>query len=334
MASTADTFWSGRNVLVTGAGGFIASHLVDQLMASGARVTAFVRYNSRNDAGFLELLGERKKDIGIVYGDIRDLVAVRQVAKGMDTVFHLAALVGIPYSYVHPDEVFAVNAVGTLNILTAARECEIRRTIVTSTSEVYGSALYVPIDEKHPKQPQSPYSASKIAADAISLSYHLSFALPVVVLRPFNTYGPRQSDRAIIPTIISQALTRGEIKLGNLRPTRDFTFAIDTALGFMKAAECEAAIGQEINLGTGQEISIGELASKIASLIGRDIEIAAAEERVRPDKSEVQRLLSNNCKAKEILGWTPQTSLDDGLKATIEWVRERLSMYAPDSYRI
>jgi NAD dependent epimerase/dehydratase len=334
MSIAANAFWSGRKVLVTGAGGFIASHLVDRLMASGAQVTAFVRYNSRNDAGFLELLGERRKEIGIVYGDIRDLVAVRQVVKGMDTVFHLAALVGIPYSYVHPDEVVAVNAVGTLNVLTAARECEIRRTIATSTSEVYGSALYVPIDEKHPKQPQSPYSASKIAADAFALSYHLSFRLPVVILRPFNTYGPRQSDRAIIPTIVSQALTRGEIRLGNLRPTRDFTFVEDTAQGFMKAAECEAAIGREINLGTGQEISIGDLARKIASQIGRDIRIAESEERIRPDKSEVQRLVSNNCLAKEILGWTPRTSLDEGLKATIEWVRERLSMYAPDSYRI
>ncbi len=327
-------FWPGKKVLVTGAGGFIGSHLVNHLLALGASVTAFVRYNSRNDAGFLELMGERKNEIRIVYGDIRDLMAVRQVSQHMETIFHLAALIGIPYSYVHPDEVIAVNATGTLNVLTAAKECGARRVVVTSTSEVYGTALYTPIDERHPKQPQSPYAASKIAADAIALSYHLSFELPVAIVRPFNTYGPRQSDRAIIPTIISQALTKKEIVLGNMSPTRDFTFVTDTVEGFVKTAEADRAIGQEINLGTGEEISIGELAQKIAALAGADVTIRQAEERIRPGKSEVRRLLSNNGKAKELLGWQPQKTLDQGLAATMEWVKAKLEMYDPEAYRI
>lgn len=334
MVSALESPWSGKNVLVTGGGGFIGSHLIDRLITAGARVTAFVRYNSRNDAGFLELLGERKKEIRIIYGDMRDLVAVRQAAQGAETIFHLAALVGIPYSYVHPDEVVSVNTVGTLNVLTAAKDGGAHRVVVTSTSEVYGTALYVPIDERHPKQPQSPYSASKIAADAIALSYHASFGLPVAVIRPFNTYGPRQSDRAIIPAIISQALTKNEIVLGNMKPTRDFTFVLDTVEGFLKAGECEAAVGAEINLGTGHEISIGDLAHRIAAILGRDVTIRQAEERIRPGNSEVQRLLSNNCKAKELLGWEPRTSLENGLAQTAEWVERRLTMYDPDSYRI
>jgi dTDP-glucose 4,6-dehydratase len=327
-------FWPGRKVLVTGAGGFIGSHLVDHLLELGASIMAFVRYNSRNDAGFLELMGEKKKEIRIVYGDIRDLVAVRQASQQIEIIFHLAALIGIPYSYVHPDEVIAVNTTGTLNVLTAAKECDVQRVVVTSTSEVYGTALYTPIDEKHPKQPQSPYAASKIAADAIALSYHLSFELPVTIVRPFNTYGPRQSDRAIIPTIISQALAKKEIVLGNMSPTRDFTFVTDTLEGFVKAAEADGAIGQEINLGSGEEISIGVLARKIAELAGSDVAIRQAKERIRPDKSEVRRLLSNNRKAKELLGWQPRRTLDQGLAATIEWVKAKLKMYDPDAYRI
>jgi NAD dependent epimerase/dehydratase len=327
-------FWRDKKVLVTGAGGFIGSHLVDRLLDEGASVTAFVRYNSRSDPGFLDLLKERKKEVHIVPGDIRDLVAVRGATQGMDAVFHLAALVGIPYSYVHPDEVIAVNTTGTLNVLTAAKEYGVRRVVTTSTSEVYGTALYAPIDEQHPKQPQSPYSASKIAADAIALSYHLAFDLPVAVIRPFNTYGPRQSDRAIIPAIISQALTKKEIVLGNMTPTRDFTFVLDTVDGFLKAAESDAAVGQEINLGTGEEISIGELAEKIAALVGREITVRQSDERVRPGKSEVRRLLSNNCKAKQVLGWQPATTLDAGLAETLKWVSSRLDLYAPETYRI
>jgi dTDP-glucose 4,6-dehydratase len=219
-------------------------------------------------------------------------------------------------------------------VLTAAKEGGAQRVVVTSTSEVYGTALYVPIDERHPKQPQSPYSASKIAADAIALSYHAAFGLPVAVIRPFNTYGPRQSDRAIIPAIISQALTKKEIVLGNMKPTRDFTFVLDTVEGFLKAGECEKAVGEEINLGTGQEISIGELAQKIAGVLGRDITVRQSEERVRPGKSEVLRLLSNNCKARELLGWEPRTSLEEGLAETAKWVEGGLDMYDPETYRI
>jgi dTDP-glucose 4,6-dehydratase len=332
MAAGAQS-WSGRKVLVTGGGGFIGSHLVERLQQLGARVTAFLRYNSRNDAGFLTPLAGRK-DFDLVFGDIRDLAAVRGAIQGNDAVFHLAALVGIPYSFVHPEDVVAVNTIGTLNVVTAAREASVSRVIVASTSEVYGTAQYVPIDEKHPKQPQSPYSASKIAADAIALSYHRSFGLPVTVVRPFNTFGPRQSDRAIIPAIISQALTRREIVLGNTRPTRDFTYVSDTVAGFLCAGESEKATGAEINLGTGQEISIGDLARKIGHLLGRDVVVRQAEERVRPAGSEVERLLSNNKMAQDLLGWRPRTSLEEGLRRTVEWVRERLAMYAPDTYRI
>jgi dTDP-glucose 4,6-dehydratase len=334
MTTSTKHTWSERKVLVTGAGGFIGSHLVERLLELGARVTAFLRYNSRNDTGFLALLSERQKEINVVFGDIRDLAAVRSATQTNEVVFHLAALVGIPYSFVHPEEVVAVNTMGTLNVVTAGRESGVRRIIVASTSEVYGTAQYVPIDEKHPKQPQSPYSASKIAGDAIALSYHVSFGLPVTIVRPFNTFGPRQSDRAIIPTIISQALTKREIVLGNMSPTRDFTFVTDTVEGFLRAGESEKAVGAEINLGTGQEISIGELAKVIGNLLGRDVIVRQAEERMRPPSSEVQRLLSNNQKARELLGWKPQTSLVQGLNETVEWVKERLAMYAPNSYRI
>ena len=274
--------WTGRNVVVTGAGGFIGSHLVERLLALGANVTAFVRYNSRNDPGFLDLLAPHTKDIRIVPGDIRDPGAVRTALEGADTVFHLAALTGIPYSDVHPIEVFEVNAHGTLNVLVGARDASLQRVVITSTSEVYGGAIYVPIDEKHPKQPQSPYSASKIASDAIALSFHAAFQLPVTMVRPFNTYGPRQSDRAIIPTIISQALTQPEITVGNTAPTRDFTYVTDTVEGFLQLAESDAAVGQEVNLGTGSEVSIGDLVQRINSIIGRDLPIRKKDERVRP----------------------------------------------------
>ena len=326
--------WENKKVVVTGAGGFIGSHLVERLLELGAEVTAFVRYNSRNDAGVLDFIGDRKRELKVVSGEIRELETVRNLTRGADVVFHLAALVGIPYSYVHTSEVVEVNTIGTLNVLSAAKEHGPQKVVVTSTSEVYGSALYVPIDEAHPKQPQSPYSASKISADAIALSFYHSFDQPVAIVRPFNTYGPRQSDRAIIPTIISQALLKNEIRIGSTTPTRDFTFVGDTVEGMLRIGESDAAIGQEINLGSGCEISIGELAEKIAKLLNAKLVIGEGEERKRPAKSEVARLLSSNAKAKQLLGWQPEVSLEQGLKLTIDWIKSNPGLYSPDEYRI
>jgi NAD dependent epimerase/dehydratase len=329
-ASGATTSWKDRPVLVTGAGGFIGSHLVSALRERGARVRALVHYNSRNDLGFLQPDAE---GIEVVPGDITDLPAVKRAVTGVDVVFHLAALVGIPYSYEHPHQVVAVNTLGTLNLLTSCKDLGVSKMVHTSTSEVYGSALRVPIDEDHPKQPQSPYSASKISADALALSFHLSFELPVAVCRPFNTYGPRQSDRAIIPTLIAQALTRDELTIGNVTPTRDFTYVGDTVEGFIKIAESPKSVGEEINLGTGEEISIRDLVTKINELVGRDLPIRVDERRIRPTNSEVQRLCSDNRKARELVGWRPAVSLSEGLKRTIEWVRASMDMYRPDEYR-
>jgi NAD dependent epimerase/dehydratase len=326
--------WKNTKVVVTGAAGFIGSHLVERLLELGADVTAFVRYNSRNDAGLLEILGEKKKDIRIVSGEIRELETVRKVVAGADVVFHLAALVGIPYSYVHPNEVVEVNTIGTLNVLTAAKDAAVRRVVITSTSEVYGTAVSVPISEKHPKQPQSPYSASKIAADAIALSFYNAFDLPVAVVRPFNTYGPRQSDRAIIPTLICQALSKQEIEIGNTKPTRDFTYVTDTVEGFIQVAESDKCVGQEVNLGSGQEVSIGELATKVAALCGRNVQITQSKERFRPSKSEVERLLADNSRVRELTGWRPKVHFEEGLKRTIAWIRENMGMYEPDAYQI
>ena len=326
--------WDKRKVVVTGAGGFIGSHLVERLLELGADVTAFVRYNSRNDRGVLGLDGGRGRPVRVVAGEIRELATVRRLVKDADVVFHLAALVGIPYSYVHPDEVVEVNTIGTLNVLTAAKDAGVRRVVVTSTSEVYGSALKVPIGEDHPKQPQSPYAASKIASDAIALSFHRSFDLPVAVVRPFNTYGPRQSDRAIIPTIISQALTKREVTLGNTAPTRDFTYVTDTAEGMLRMGEAAEAVGQEVNLGSGSEISIGDLAARIAAIVGADVRVVRSEERVRPAHSEVMRLLADNGKAKRLVGWTPRVSLDEGLRRTVAWIRDHPALYDPNAYRV
>lgn len=329
--------WTNKRVLVFGAAGFIGSHLSERLLELGADVTVFVRYNSRNDEGFLRALPpELHARLKKVYGELRELDTVQQAMKGIDVAFNLAALVGIPYSYVHPNETVETNVIGTLNVLTAARTQGLQKLVQTSTSEVYGSALYIPIDEKHPKQPQSPYSASKIGSDAIALSFYYSFNLPVAIIRPFNTYGPRQSARAVIPTVITQALTQDEIKLGNLDTTRDFTFVLDTVEGFIRIAESEASLGQEINIGSGFEISVGELAKTIVSLSGRDVEVTIDPERVRPANSEVQRLYCDNARAKELVGWSPRHDLRKGLELTMEWFRDpqHLKYYDPSRYTV
>jgi len=327
--------WKDKKVLVTGAGGFIASHLVERLVSEGADVRAFVRYNSRNDYGMLKLISsDAFSKIEIIQGDLRDNEAVRNAVKGVDTVFHLGALIAIPYSYVNPREVIDVNIMGTLNVLMAARDFGTRRVVHTSTSEVYGTAQYVPIDEKHPLQGQSPYSASKIGADRIAESFYRSFELPVVTLRPFNTYGPRQSARAVIPTIITQALTRDEVKLGSLDPSRDFTFVHDTANGFLKVAEAENVLGEEVNLGNDNTIRIGDLANKIFEIIGKTPNVSLDPQRIRPNKSEVMKLWASNQKAKSLIGWEPRISLDEGLALTIEWISKHLDLYRPDEYTV
>jgi dTDP-glucose 4,6-dehydratase len=327
--------WNGRAVLVTGAGGFVASHLVERLVSEGAKVRAFVRYNSRNDLGMLRLIApEVFSQVEIVSGDLRDVEAVRGAVRGMDTVFHLGALIAIPYSYVHPREVIDTNVMGTLNVLMAARDFSVRRVVHTSTSEVYGTARYVPIDENHPLQGQSPYSASKIGADKIAESFYRSFEVPVVTLRPFNTYGPRQSTRAVIPTIITQALTRDEVKLGSLEPSRDFTFVGDTANGFFCVAQADNVLGEEINLGNDNTIRIGDLVEKIFGIIGKTPKVVSDPQRVRPGKSEVMKLWASNQKAKEMIGWEPRISLDEGLRLTIEWISAHLDLYRPGQYTV
>ena len=323
------------SILVTGAGGFIGSHLVETLARRGDRVRAFVRYNGRGDPGLLrDLPDELRAQVEIVFGDLRDSHAVREAARGVDTIFHLGALIAIPYSYVHPRETIETNVIGTLNVLEAARMHGVRRVVHTSTSEVYGTAQFVPITEEHPLQGQSPYSASKIGADKLAESFYLSFGLPVVMVRPFNTYGPRQSARAVIPTIITQALTRSIVRLGDLRPTRDLNFVSDTVAGFLAAAERDQAIGRVINLANNDEISIGELAEKIITLIGRPVTIEVDESRLRPESSEVFRLHGDNRLARELLGWTPQVDLDEGLRRTIEWIARHLDRYDPSRYQV
>ena len=325
----------GIPVLVTGAGGFIGSHLVEALVAQNTRVRAFVHYNSRNDPGLLSLLSQEIiEEVEIIFGDLRDTYAVHQAIKGVSMVFHLGAVISIPYSYIHPYEVAQTNLMGTLNVLQACREHGVERLIHTSSSEVYGTALRVLIDESHPLQGQSPYSASKIGADKLAESYYCSYDLPVVTLRPFNTYGPRQSTRAVIPTIISQALTNEKIHLGNLESRRDFTFVSDTVDGFIHVAQTSDVEGDTFNLGTGTEISIGDLAQLIIDLIGRQVEIIEDSERIRPGKSEVQRLLSDSTLARERLGWEPMVSIEDGLYRTIAWISENIHLYDVGVYKV
>jgi len=326
--------WSNKKVLVTGAGGFIGSHLTEALVALGAKVRGLVHYNALGSRGWLNQ-SIYKDDIEIILGDIADRDSVRLAMQGSDIVFHLAALIAIPYSYQNPASYVRTNIEGTLNVLQIAKDLQIERVIHTSTSEVYGTALYVPIDEKHPLQGQSPYSASKIGADKLAEAFHLSFDLPVTTVRPFNTFGPRQSERAVIPTIISQALTKDTISLGKLTPTRDLNYVANTVEGFILAASSSKAIGQTINIGSGIEISIGDLAQLIAKLIGReDITIHTDEQRLRPEKSEVERLLANNNLATNLLAWQPQITLEEGLRRTISWVQQNLEGYRPNVYVI
>ena len=325
----------GKKILVTGGGGFIGSHLTETLVKSGSQVRAFLHYNSRNDNGFIkEFSSEIRENVDIFYGDIRELATVRQAIRDMDVVFNLAALVGIPYSFKNPQEVVGTNTIGTLNVLIAAKDEGIEKVIQTSTSEVYGSAAYVPIDEKHPLQPQSPYSASKIGSDSLALSFFFSYDLPVSIIRPFNAYGPRQSARAVIPVIVTQALTRKEISLGNLFPTRDFTYVSDTIDGFIKIAESEKSIGEVINIGSGTEISIGDLVKKILQISGKEVKIKTDSSRERPGKSEVSRLCADNQKAKDLLGWVPKIKLEEGLQKTIEYIAQNIDLYNFKKYII
>lgn len=323
-------------VLVTGADGFIGSHLVELLLQQGFRVRALSQYNSFNFWGWLEDIAENEK-LEVVSGDVRDPFFCRHITTGVDTVFHLAALIAIPYSYVAPDSYIDTNVKGTMNICQAARDNGCRRILHTSTSEVYGTAQYVPIDEKHPKQPQSPYSASKIAADAMAMSFFYSFDLPLTVVRPFNTYGPRQSARAIIPTIITQIADGADkLMLGDLSPTRDFNFVEDTAAGFAAIAEEDSLIGQEVNICTATEISMQEVVEAIKSIMESDVEITQDQQRIRPKKSEVQRLNGDNTKFFQSTGFTPSHSLEQGLAKTCEWFadKENLKKYKTGIYNV
>jgi NAD dependent epimerase/dehydratase len=328
-----NNFWKDRTILVTGAGGFIGSQLVEALLANGARVHAFVRYNSRGDPGLLRLLPSGlQENLTVIAGNLSDHNAIIKAAQGCEFVFHLGALISIPYSYFHPAEVAETNFMGTLNVLMACRELGVKRLIHTSTSEVYGTARRAPIDEEHPLQGQSPYSASKIGADKLVESFYCAYNLPVVTVRPFNTYGPRQSARAVIPTIITQALTESTVHLGNLNTTRDFTYVSDTVHGFMCAGETDGVEGGVFNLGTGQEIRIGDVAQRIAGLMDHPVTLVVDQERLRPEKSEVLRLISDNRLAREKLGWVPQVSLDRGLEQTLAWIRDHLDLYHPGRY--
>lgn len=326
------TDFSGKKVLVTGAAGFIGSRLVQRLVEYGAQVSAFIRYTSRPEFGNLTFLAPEVFDqIEIIRGDLEDHAAVVKSIVEVDFVFHMGALISIPYSYVHPVETIRTNILGTLNVLEACRQRKVKL-VHTSTSEVYGSALRVPIDEDHPLQAQSPYSASKIGADKLVESYYRSFDVQSVTVRPFNTYGPGQSNRAVIPTIITQALTSRQIHLGNLATRRDFTYLDDTVEGFMRAASNGKWDGQVYNLGTGYEVTIGDVAQKIFDYLQIQPEIIIDQERMRPEKSEVLRLVSDNTKARQELGWEPRVNLEEGLAATIEWVKSHLDRYIPDEY--
>lgn len=329
------SFWTGRKVLVTGGAGFIGSHLTEALVARGARVTVFTRYSSRGVGGAVkDLDGPTRDALRIIMGDLKDPAGVDAAVAGQEVVFHLAAHIGIPYSYVHPLDVMQTNATGTAHVLEACRRHGVGKLVAFSTSEVYGSALYAPIDEAHPLQAQSPYAASKVAADALALSYWRSFGTPVALCRPFNTYGPRQPARAVLPTIIGQALNADRIRLGALTPTRDFLFVKDTVEGTIRVAESEATLGEVVNLGTGTEITIGDAAAVILRVVGRDLPIEEDPARIRPAKSEVVRLIADYAKAERLLGWRPTTSFEQGIAQTVEWVRRHPGFLVDASYQV
>lgn len=328
--------WQGKRVLVSGAGGFIGSHLVERLVQSGSAVRAFVRYNSLNSFGHLDRLPRGIRDsLEIMTGDIQDYFTVERAMEDREIVFHLAALIGIPYSYVAPASYIGVNVNGTLNILRAALRVGVERVVHTSTSETYGTATYTPIDEKHPLRAQSPYAASKIAADKLAESFHLSYGLPVNILRPFNTFGPRQSARAVIPTIIVQALQNdGRVRLGDLRPVRDFTYVSDTVEGFLRIAEASSLAGEVVNIGTGTGVNVQALVSKIGELLEQPIEILPDKNRWRPAESEVELLICDPTKANTTLGWEPRVGMEEGLKRTVEYVQSHLDLYKAELYNI
>jgi dTDP-glucose 4,6-dehydratase len=324
----------GKRALVTGAGGFIGSHLVELLVREGFEVRAFLRYNGRDDRGQVDRLpADIQAAIEVYRGDLKDPEAVRTAVQGREVVFHLGALIAIPYSYINPLDVVQTNVTGTAHVLDACRgSATLERVVLTSTSEVYGTAQYVPIDERHPLKGQSPYAATKIGADALGESYHRAFGLPVTILRPFNTFGPRQSARAIIPTIISQALSRPKIKLGSLDPRRDLTYVKDTARGFLAISSCDAAIGRVVNIGRGDDLTIGELVVKIGQILGKTIEVQTDETRVRPTASEVGRLLAGTELAQELFDWKSHYSLEQGLAETVDWVKNNLTLFRVDQY--
>lgn len=325
--------WNGRRVLVTGAGGFIGSHLAERLVELGASVRAFTHYNALGTWGWLDQ-SELASEMEVVAGDICDRDCVHEAMRDVDVVFHLAALIAIPYSYRAPESYVRTNVIGTLNVVQAARELGTSRVVHTSTSETYGTARYVPIDEKHPLQGQSPYSASKLSADKMAESFHLSFDVPLVTVRPFNTFGPRQSARAVMPTIITQCLVGETVRLGSLTPTRDLNYVGNTVDGFLKAATSLKAVGRTINLGSGREISVGDLAKLIGEIMGQQITIECDENRLRPNNSEVERLLADNSLAAELLDWRPEVDLETGLATTINWMREHVKRYRPGVYVI
>jgi NAD dependent epimerase/dehydratase len=327
---------TGKKVLVTGSEGFIGSHLTERLVELGAEVTALVQYNSFNNWGWIDTFDANiRNSIKVVTGDIREYDGLKRIIKGQEVVFHLAALIAIPYSYSSPMAYVRTNVEGTTNVLEACREYEIKKIVHTSTSETYGTALYVPINEDHPLQGQSPYSASKISADKMAESYCRSFNVPVATIRPFNTYGPRQSARAVIPTIITQILSgKTELKLGSLTPTRDFNYVKDTAEAFVKVAESDKTVGEVVNAGSNYEISVGDTVKKIIDIIGKDVRILCDDERLRPEKSEVNRLWAENKKIKELTGWEPKYSLEEGLKETIEWIKDNLKYFKTDIYNV